>query len=1182
MSGPAIRSLLFGKLAVSTRFITEQQLQECLDEQKELGSQGETVPLLGELLERKGFLTRSQLKIVLESMAKIQKRRFGEIALAFQFVTEAQVSAAVEVQGLLEKASEPGDTPLKDAALEAYKGFHANRQLGGNRPKIGEVLAAMGAMKPHQVSAVMEEQSKVIETCGGCDASLNISGFAPGQKIRCAQCGSVLTVAKTEGGRLELQMPPMTGMFRSPVQAPEAPAVEPPAPPPQQQVPMPTASDKISMIGARLPGVDTAGPLPTQFGDFKLLKLLGEDTISRVFRAEQSSRNRVVALKIMRRSAMLDDDFREQFLASARKAASLEHPNVRRIFSVSRIDDRYCVAMEYLESDSVYALLQKNGKFGHAEAVRLIRPVLEALAAAHKAGIVHGDVRPSMLMITKEGTVKLADLGLAAKATDSVLKVSESGRVAPFYIAPECVTGDRAADQRIDIYSAGATLFHMITGKPPFEGKNPFEVLMKISTDSLPSLKAYDPTAPEGLNALIHKMIDPEPDSRYATCEQVLADLDRAATAGPAGAPGSAPVAAAGGRPLVPVLVAAAVLVVAALGWRSWKTSERVTAFEAVKLRAGGARQSPAEYAAARADLKHFAEAWPGTAEAESAGREIAALTDRERQTATKELADAEREANALLASGKLGKALSRINSVIFSPEGEPRIDVLRKKIEDEGAKSWAPIEAAAIKLAEEGKSGEAEEKIASAVEARALGSDLARATSTREQVQTIRTRREAQARVEAAERERREAEERRLKEEAAAKQRWESLLADFDAALSGFDVLAALKVLERPDAAVPERREARERMEKIAMRLSDLKQSAAASIANTQAGWDGKVEGDKRIRAALKGGDGRASAANETEITFSLPGGTTQKVAWNELDTRVAAEALLRGAEGPRKFEFRLTLAYWCAARSAGSDPATDRWLLDEAERRVADAPDLKEEAAPLEARLAAWAERAQKDAFDRIGALVAESKFAEALQQNRTVRNAFGRRRSTQDRAAELDALAKTALAAGAAPEKFAWEDFTQGTGALEVTGGWKAAGGTLTGNGKEEKITVAAPGLEEVGFLVRFAKPEFRVSIVAGESEVRLEPSRPRFDVLVRREGASPIQKTMKEKPEEIRAGTWHLLQLKFTGTDLVVTLDGEEQGTVAAGPNPGEFVLTLSGVSQTQPGAVELDCLMVKRK
>jgi hypothetical protein len=241
-----------------------------------------------------------------------------------------------------------------------------------------------------------------------------------------------------------------------------------------------------------------------------------------------------------------------------------------------------------------------------------------------------------------------------------------------------------------------------------------------------------------------------------------------------------------------------------------------------------------------------------------------------------------------------------------------------------------------------------------------------------------------------------------------------------------------------------------------------------------------------------------------------------------------------------------------------------------------------MKEEAAPLELRIAAWAERAQKDALDRVGVLLAESKFAESLQQNRTVRNAFGKRRWTQDSAAELDALAKTALAAGAAAEKYTWEDFSQGPGALEVSAGWKAAGGVLTGNGKEEKIRLAAAGLEEISVLVRFQKPEFRISLTAGEAELRFEPSRPRFDLLVRREGASPIQKSLKEKAEDVRAGAWHLLQLRFSGTEVVVRLNGEEQGTLAMGPNPAEFVLVLTGISQTQAGAVDLDCLMVKHK
>ncbi|MCC6740831.1 MAG: serine/threonine protein kinase [Planctomycetia bacterium] len=1183
MAGPAIRNLLFGKLAVSTRFITEEQLQECLSEQKELESQGEPIPKLGEMLERKGYLTRSQIQIVLESMARTQKRRFGEIAQAFQFVTEAQVNAALEVQGLLEKAPEPETVTLKDDALVVYRRFFSQKRLHGERPRIGEILEATGALKPHQVSAIAEEQSKVIVTCGGCDASLNITGFAPGQKLRCAQCGSVLTVSKTSDGVMELQLPPMTGVFRSPVPGgaapPEAPATPAPAAPPAPT--LPTPSDKISMVQAPLPGLDTGGPLPVQFGDYRLVQLLGEDTTSRTFKAEQRSRQRTVTLKVMRRSAMLDDEFREHFLENARLAATLEHPHLRKIYSVSKVDDRFCVAMEYLEGDSVYGLLQKNGKFGPVEAVRMIRPVLDALAAAHRKGLVHGDFRPSVLLVAKDGRIRLTDLGLSAKPTEGVLKVSESGRVAPFYIAPECVTGDRKVDRRIDIYSAGATLFHMITGKPPFVGKNPFEVLMKLSTEPLPHLRTLDPAIPDALNSVVHRMLDPEPDARYATCEQVLADLENAASA-PAGGAAAEQKQEAAPRGLVPVLVAAAVLVAAFIGWRAWQSSERGAAFEAVRSRAAGARVSRAEFNAARAELRRFSDAWPGSTEASQAEAELRALDAREKEVAERELADASRDIDGLLAAGKPGTALTRANTLTFWSDPDSRLDALRQKVETGAAKSWETVATDVLKLADDGKLGDAESKLNAAVRERGIASDAARAADVLGKIEAIRQKREAAARAEAAEREKREAEERRLREAAEAKRRWESLSAAFDKVLAQWDAKAAQAVLSQPEAALAGTAEDRERLAKIALWFSEVRAAAVTAVIGAQSTWDGKAENDRRLKATLKGADCRAADADAAGVIFATPSGTREKVAWEDLDPRVGADALARGAEFSKRQEHRLAIAAWCAARAVGADPALDRWLLEAAERRGAEAPDFKEAAATIEKRLAAWAERAQQEALERLQSLAGSGKFAEAALQNRNFRNAFGRRAWAQARAAELDALAKSAFAAGAPAEKLAWEDFSQGTGALEAGEGWKAAGGILAGSGKDEKLRLAVAGIEEISVLVRFQKPEFRLALTAGNAEIRLEPSRPRFDALVRPEDGSPVQKSFLEKDDELRAGTWHLLQVRFTGSAVVVMWNGEERGSVPMAGNPGELAGLLTGVSQTQPGSVEMDCLMVKRK
>ncbi|MCE9583946.1 MAG: serine/threonine protein kinase [Planctomycetes bacterium] len=1187
MPPPAIRSVLFGKLAVGTRFITEEQLQECLKAQRELEAQGETPPRLGEVLALKGYLTRNQVAIILDSMAKTQKRRFGEIAISFQFVSEAQVNAALEFQALLEKAPQAEEVTLGEAALVAYRRFFAQKKSHADRPKIGEALMALGHLRAHQVDAVLEEQGKVIATCGGCEAALNISSFEPGQRVRCAQCGSVLTVVKLESGAVDVVLPPMTGLWQSPVQEPAAAEVSAAAAPEKGKLEPELATPPSQPeVAEPLPPIKAGSeaPIPARLGDFQVLQALGEDATSRMFRVKQVSRDRIIALKVMRRSVMLDDAFREHFLEEARKAANLDHPNIRKLYSVSRVDDRFCVAMEFIEGESVYGLLQK-GRMPLAEAMKIMRAVLAALAVAHAAGVVHRDIRPSNIMITQDGTVKVANLGLSPRVTDSVLKVSESGRVAAFYISPECVTGDRPTDQRVDIYSAGATLFHMLSGKPPFEGKSPFEILMKLSTEQIPSLRTNDPGIPESLNAIVQRMLDPEPDSRYATCEQVLADLDRLPPPGVAQPAPVAPAVVAAKRSLVPVLVALALIAAAGFGWRAWNSSERSDALGKARSHAGGAKRSRAEYAAARAELKRFAEAWPGTPEAETAEGDIAALQGKEDRAAAEELAGARSDVAAAIASGRLGPALARVNTLAFLAEPDPNLGALRKQIEDEATKSWETVAADAIKLANAGNCNDADQHITVAVALRSLPSDEPRSSALRQQVAGIRKKIENDARAEATARAEREEADRRLKETEEARKRWDAVLGEFNGALARWDIPGARGVLANPETGQAGKREDRERLARLAGWVADAEASAIAAIGTTQANWDRKPENDRRLRARIKGADCRATGADEKSIVFAETGGTPQSIPWADLDPRVASEAIRRGAEASKIPEQLVGAAAWCVARASRDDLTLERFLMEEAERRLAEAEAASsgnKEVAVLQDQVAAWADRAQKDAFAQVADLVAKSNFEAASLEARAFRNSFGRRPWAQEHAAALDLLMKAALAGGAADDRCLFADFGSGIGALEASAGWKAADGVLVGNGKEETLHGAAANIEEISFLLRFSKPEFRLVLSAGDADIRLEPSRPRFDLIVRREGTTPLQKSLKDKGDEIRGREWNLFQVRFDGTNVTVKMNGQEEGSIAMASRPGEFTLTLNGVSQTQAGAVDLDCVMVKRK
>lgn len=504
-----IKNILFGKIAVSTKFITDEQLDECLLAQRELETQGQTPPSLGDLLEQKGYLSRQQIKSLLETMHSMQRRLFGEIAISFHFVTLEQVQTALEIQRYLKETQQT--VPLFGQALLTYREFLKTLQQGGEMPKIGKILQAMGYLKPHQIDVILQEQSKRLVDCDSCGASLNITKFTPGQKIKCGQCSAVLELRADEAGNVEARVlsdsqPPLS------VSAPGGPA--------------PSLEIKDTDKGAELNLQQ-----PQMLGDFQVFFRLGQDSTGILYKAQQVSKSRPVVLKLMNPTAMEDPAFAKRFMDEAKKMAGLDHPGIKKIFSIGKINDRFYVAMEFVEAESVHKILERDQKIPYAQAVEIAARAAEALQFAHKNGVLHGDIRPSNILLLPNGEVKVGQLGLATKSTENILAISRSGQLAPFYIAPEQVTEDRELDCRTDIYSLGATLFHMITGRPPYQGQSPFEILVRLTEETIPPLKFFDPTIPDNVCKMVERMLEAEPQERYQSYDELLADL-RAAESG--------------------------------------------------------------------------------------------------------------------------------------------------------------------------------------------------------------------------------------------------------------------------------------------------------------------------------------------------------------------------------------------------------------------------------------------------------------------------------------------------------------------------------------------------------------------------------------------------------------------------------------------------------------------------
>ena len=251
-------------------------------------------------------------------------------------------------------------------------------------------------------------------------------------------------------------------------------------------------------------------------GHFKLLRLLGEGKMGRVIQAKDVNLQRIVALKILRKRIpwLKDAERVRQFLQEARAAAQIEHPNVVHIYEINQHDGWWYIAMEMLEGGNLRRLVNAAGPLAAHRACRLLSDAAAGLAVAHDLGIIHRDVKPSNLMLTRQGRCKVTDFGLV-RLDDPNDLFDLKGKIvgSPQYIAPEVVSRGRQTTA-IDIYSLGATLYYALTGKPPYAGGKLNDILKRHIDAPVPDIRKVLPECSASLDALIRRAMAKDPDKR--------------------------------------------------------------------------------------------------------------------------------------------------------------------------------------------------------------------------------------------------------------------------------------------------------------------------------------------------------------------------------------------------------------------------------------------------------------------------------------------------------------------------------------------------------------------------------------------------------------------------------------------------------------------------------------------
>jgi serine/threonine protein kinase len=254
---------------------------------------------------------------------------------------------------------------------------------------------------------------------------------------------------------------------------------------------------------------------------YKLLGQLGQGGMAVVYKAQDLSLGRLVAIKMLRQSLIHDEDFLARFQQEARAAANLAHPNIVTVHDFGNHEERYYIVMEYIEGKDLKTLIKESGPFSVERALDIVIQMCAGLGYAHRAGLIHCDVKPQNVLVTADGRVKITDFGIArALAT---LRPGETTDVvwgSPQYYSPEQAAGDHPTPAS-DVYSIGVVMYEMLAGRLPFVASNQQALTLMHLRDEPPRLSLFNPAVPETLELIVHKVLAKEPAARYRTADHL-------------------------------------------------------------------------------------------------------------------------------------------------------------------------------------------------------------------------------------------------------------------------------------------------------------------------------------------------------------------------------------------------------------------------------------------------------------------------------------------------------------------------------------------------------------------------------------------------------------------------------------------------------------------------------------
>jgi serine/threonine-protein kinase len=492
---PSYADVITGRILLREKLAAPEALFAALHEMQESLGHGAEMSL-AEALERRAVVPAETIARVRDATPKVQHLE-AEKALA-RLVVDEGLATADRVRSVVEESRQ-----------------------GGFKEGLGVLLQRQGLLTEERAKAIFQTRQVALaeararrETALGELIRTLPPRYTPEEKVRLAK------VFEVEEGARPTTILPRTLLTEEALQAP---------PPPS-----PSVSESQSLTRQVLASASTEPrkikPEECPIYGYEILAELGKGAMGVVYKARHIFTDRLTALKILPLKLARDSHYLERFKREAIAAMRLQHDNVVRAYDFGGSEEYYYLALEFVEGETLEKRLERDGRIAESVALDVTRQIASALEEASRQEIVHRDVKPENIMMTKDGVAKLCDFGIVKLLDRDEGAVTVAGTTVgtPFYIAPEQARGEEDLDTRTDLYALGITLFHLVTGRVPFTGKSQGAILVRHILEEVPDVRSVAKDVSAETAAIVKKLTRKKRDERYETPRALMADVERA------------------------------------------------------------------------------------------------------------------------------------------------------------------------------------------------------------------------------------------------------------------------------------------------------------------------------------------------------------------------------------------------------------------------------------------------------------------------------------------------------------------------------------------------------------------------------------------------------------------------------------------------------------------------------